>query len=443
MATFNDGPRDGLKLYRYRPTTNEFVLSPFKQFLKKVPFGRALPVAERVAPLLRVNPLVGDFLLAWEFGRGLGEIITYFIPGGSPDPVEYNNPVNWDLDGWLVNEPRDLFYPTDPGAYPYVPDWDPSTRYSIVGTDFKWTWQHNLSEPFNPIQGFGAVWTERFADFSTAVIEISEAGVPDGFGHAIEALAERIAPGGLNGPTNFTDVSYVYQLGATTDYVGPGGGSDTLVAMPLMFEDPNAWRRGVGTTLVVDEPVVDDDLERLRTALVVGPANAPDIIRATTPEPPKTRVRERKVMTRGKKMAVALFKALDHISETAEIVDALYQALPKDVRDRWEKDRGAHWAKVDGRWKKVGLSRGLIDNAGQYGIAGADWKLQALWHNWHKLDVRQAVKNIIANEIQDRVLGQFYKHLPKQSGHAFDEAFKRVNKVQDAAVQEAFRQLGI
>lgn len=111
-------------------------------------------------------------------------------------------------------------------------------------------------------------------------------------------------------------------------------------------------------------------------------------------------------------LAVALFKGLEAISEMAEVVDALYDALPSDVRARWDRK-----------------GRGLVDQAGQYGIDGADWKLQALYYNWSKVDGAQAVKNLINNAVQDKVHGGLHKHLPRNTGSALDPGFAGVEKL--------------
>lgn len=109
-----------------------------------------------------------------------------------------------------------------------------------------------------------------------------------------------------------------------------------------------------------------------------------------------------------------VLRALDIISEASEFVDALYDALPDDVRKRWDEK-----------------GRGLIDNAGQYGIDGADWKLNALWHNWHKVDIEQAIRNIIANEFQDKILGKYQQALPKNIGHVADAGSLGLNDLID------------
>lgn len=129
--------------------------------------------------------------------------------------------------------------------------------------------------------------------------------------------------------------------------------------------------------------------------------------------PPRRREKEVKTLSRSARIALAVFKALDTISEYSELVDAFFRALPQDVQDRWSKGRDP---------------RGLLDSAGQYGIDGADWKVQALWHNWHKIDGPQAFKNIVANEYQDKVLGLIHRNTPVNTGSATSGAMKEVNK---------------
>jgi hypothetical protein len=116
----------------------------------------------------------------------------------------------------------------------------------------------------------------------------------------------------------------------------------------------------------------------------------------SSPPPPRTQERKTKL----RQLAALLTKALDTVSEYAEIVDALYRALPADVQARWSK----------GRKDRPG------DSAGQYGIDGADWKLQALYHNWKRLDTEAAVRNIIQNEIEDRLHGAVHKRKDKLLG---------------------------
>lgn len=119
-------------------------------------------------------------------------------------------------------------------------------------------------------------------------------------------------------------------------------------------------------------------------------------------QPPR-REKETKSLSRSAKLGIGLYKALDYASEKAEIVDAIFKALPKDVQRRWSKGRGT-----------------IGENFGQYGTAGADWKLQALWHNWHRVDAEQAVRNILKNFVEDAMIGATQKHLPRNVVKAFE-----------------------
>jgi hypothetical protein len=136
---------------------------------------------------------------------------------------------------------------------------------------------------------------------------------------------------------------------------------------------------------------------RNRNGLRPRPRPQPRVARAARSSPPPANTKEIK----GKlTKAVAEFvKYLDRLSEAAEVVTAIYDALPKDVRKRWDRDPATG--------KKRKFRDG--DQMGQYGLDGADWKLQALAANWHKVDINEAVKNILANHLEDKLYGAAHK----------------------------------
>lgn len=177
-------------------------------------------------------------------------------------------------------------------------------------------------------------------------------------------------------------------------------GGDTLPRMP----DPNAERNSPA-------PAVDPAMDWHG-----APPPPPSLPRGTRPSRPGPRTRERKA--KGKASVVAkVLKVWDYVSERAETVDALYDALPDRTKKKWGCGK---------------VKRGLIDSAGQYGIDAADCKLQALWHNYHKIDMDKAIKNIVANEIQDKVIGGVAGKLPRNVGHAVDEGQLGINDLLDA-----------
>lgn len=141
------------------------------------------------------------------------------------------------------------------------------------------------------------------------------------------------------------------------------------------------------------------------------------------PKPPHVRQKPPR-NTKEKKVRgpVYLFFAIaDAISEAAEVVDALFEALPEDVQKRWYRDR-----KISGADK---YRHPLIDQAGQYGIDGADWKMQAVFHNFHKIDIEKAIKNIVANQIEDKLIGSLHRNLPRNFINANEDGQKAYAKL--------------
>jgi hypothetical protein len=100
--------------------------------------------------------------------------------------------------------------------------------------------------------------------------------------------------------------------------------------------------------------------------------------------------------TRAAQAAVIVAKILDGISEGSEVIDAVYQALPEHIRTEWEKTHKPPKERPG-------------DQAGQYGIDGADWKLPAIYKYWKHLDAGKAVTNILKNEAEDRAYGAYHK----------------------------------
>ena len=114
-----------------------------------------------------------------------------------------------------------------------------------------------------------------------------------------------------------------------------------------------------------------------------------DIIRYDTdpPLPARPRPREKEHKTRSRGMTLQQFLA--SASEAGDVVDAVFRALPDDVQRRWSRGR----------------AKGPL--GGQYeSLNDVSWKLEAIWHNWDKLDGGETVANILANEFEDRILGR-------------------------------------
>lgn len=226
---------------------------------------------------------------------------------------------------------------------------------------------------------------------------------------------------------------------------GPTGQPRTLPvlfvpAMPTPFapHNPNFTR---GRPALAPAPLaqpVPRPIPVPRT--VVGDAGFPFPPRHNRAPPGPKEKEAPKVSSRGKAISLALVAALDTVSELAEVVDAMYDALPKQVRRRWEKEKlGAHWVKdfKTGKlkwWVPPSIPSGYgarvinVDEFGQYGIQGAHWKVQALWHNWRQLDSVAAVENIARNVTEDQIHGFLHQHLPRNTGYALNDGFAQFGK---------------
>lgn len=129
-------------------------------------------------------------------------------------------------------------------------------------------------------------------------------------------------------------------------------------------------------------------------------------------KPPKTkREKEKKGLTG--RLRQGLLRGADAISEMAEIVDALYNALPDAVKRRWEGK--ARWYEYDNIPHRG--EQGLTDNAARYGIDGADWKLRAVWHNFDKIKWDDAMADIAVNIFTDQLVGGAAGEAAKKGVH--------------------------
>jgi len=158
-------------------------------------------------------------------------------------------------------------------------------------------------------------------------------------------------------------------------------------------------------------------------AVEVGPAG-PKPGLPTDRKPPKKNEKQRKTWSKSRLLAVLTFKALDEVSEAAEVVDALYDALPGTTKDKWKC-----------------AGRGLTHQAGQYGIDAADCKAKALYHNFHKLDILRAVENLILNHLQDKVVGLMQRNMPANVGSAVEGGEIALNKFISDTFGPAIRDL--
>lgn len=250
-------------------------------------------------------------------------------------------------------------------------------------------------------------------------------------GLQFRAITQLTGPAGSN--SNITVIGFARPLPAALPTAQPQ-------VQPAPWEDPNV-RRYVETTSPAADPEagrpfpfplgatfpnplappgLDPTREPDYEGVDLTPGEAPrGTDNITKRQPPAPYERERKAMSKSKKFAVLLFKALDKVSESCEVVDAIYQTLPKSTRKRWDQK-----------------NRGLIDNAGQYGLGGCDWKAQAIYYNSEKIDVCRSMLGVLKNHYQDIFIGRLQADRPVNTGNAVASGDKAFAKWLDQQLDE-------
>lgn len=192
----------------------------------------------------------------------------------------------------------------------------------------------------------------------------------------------------------------------------------------ITIPTPRPPQLGVGTPLAPPRDVTKQPEAVLKPVTRTKPWMDFDY---RPPAPPRNRTRERKLMNRSAAFRVLLFQALNNVSEWAEIIDAIWDALPDDVKEKMPK-------------------RGLLDNAGQYGIDGADWKMKQIYKHHDQIDWNKAFANIIANQLEDKIIGfvegrvsKVYKGPSNPLGSAFQQRIsKEIDQAKDKALREEY-----
>lgn len=106
---------------------------------------------------------------------------------------------------------------------------------------------------------------------------------------------------------------------------------------------------------------------------------------------PRPRVRENKNMSKAARVGIFLWRLMDTVSELSEIAGAFWEALPDDVKKRWDC--------------------GGTVQIGQYGSDVNACMVDALWHNWHRVDANEAFLNVAKNVAEDMTIGAFHKYI--------------------------------
>lgn len=371
-----------------------FKRSPLSDPLK---FGRTTVTVLRFGRIVRSATFYGralDFaMLAWEMYQDLKPVPLPANPDPSP------------LD--LLNK----FWNVDPNwPPPYGSPYDRTFRYTKNQTT-------SGSAQANPDNASDGVVLPA-ADWSGVL-------VGDG---VYPVIAGDFAPFGEPFGTYYAQQGFAIRTDDSLDPFEDGWTYD-IDFNPWPELNPNYMRRAKSdpSRKFVSKPETPPEEQPLvATARVMQPGYAPRFEKPAGRKPPGRRERQGKWLSPEKRFMIGLFKMLDFVSESCEIVDAMFEALPQYVQRRW-KGKAQRWYEKDaeGSRAKEG-SRGLLDSAGQYGIDGCEWKLQALYHNLTTLDPDKAFNNLANNIIQDFIHGKIHKNTPVNTGRAIDPALKAV-----------------
>lgn len=401
------------ELWRFKPDVYQPFRKPIRspnlltnrverEFGKRIVDQAAKTVARR-APLALAGPL-GDLLALGLISYDLYLLLLELqnqrnpVPPLAPPTGGLDNPDNYDWTGWNRATTEANTPPVPSGdfqSFSYADGVPPDTTYTPQGAIY---YDGTFGFWIDSKSGYGVgLGAHDYPDIASAI-----AATPDGW--AFQRKMDASITGHNGGWTEGQLWNGWFQRqvgGADPLYIGIGVPLPMDIPLDWAEPDPN-MKRNFFPDGIADPGSPEKDPETV-PKYKRGPRWRPP-----RPAPPKKGTRERKM----KGPLQTIMNALDIVSEASEFVGAFYDALPDRTKYEWEQK-----------------SRGLLDNAGQYGIDGADWKLNALWHNWHKVDIEQAIKNVIANEFQDKVLGQYQRALPKNIGHVADAGSLGLNEL--------------
>lgn len=219
--------------------------------------------------------------------------------------------------------------------------------------------------------------------------------------------------------------------------------------------DPNLVRAGLGrvpqpleTPLPAPQRVPQAPVAPAR-AVSFGPSDSPRPNRGNVPQPiaKPEKVRPPAPPGRGVKeppkqrgpvaLIVKLFKIADVVSESCEVVDSVFEALPKEVQKAAKKKAGYVWSPKQKKYiLPYGHTRAPADNYGQYGLDGCDWKAEAIYRHADKLDTCVAIQNVMKNQVEDKIHGVKEKYRPRNTVNGLKEADKQFGQDLNSLLDE-------
>lgn len=136
----------------------------------------------------------------------------------------------------------------------------------------------------------------------------------------------------------------------------------------------------------------------------VSPVNPPR-------KAPPSGEKEKKLNGTGREL---LGRALHGFSEANDVIDVFFAALPRDIQRRYgrveyvRKGANSRFIRINGRWVHRAdgsgqATRRIVRRADLYGRG------QAVYENFHRLDWGRVMTGLVANEIEDRIVGRGFR----------------------------------
>jgi len=339
--------------------------------------------------------IINAALLGWELYEWM------HTPGSGdtpiPVPEQYNDINYWDVTGWQ-HPPVGVGFPYPPSVIsPWTYD-DGSTtiRDHFAFSVPKWVilgiWPQSVRNQSSRGNYHPPVFYDNLGDALSQNLGQFDVICHYSDGQYLTILPNPDLVFPQSGDAYFIDDMHARTAGGLqAEYIGEFLPPEPI---PLLVPDINSLKVGWQRALPNGQdpaPFRYPEPEYVPPVSTVGVTNSPRPIPLSPPKRPDG-PHDRKVIPRGTAAAKFIANILGEISESAELIDALFDALPEDTKRRW--------------------SSGRIDNrslGGQYSVSSdLLWKMEALWYNWHNVDINQAIVNVGYNVLEDAFYGKAF-----------------------------------
>lgn len=182
----------------------------------------------------------------------------------------------------------------------------------------------------------------------------------------------------------------------------PTPGKDRPIEVGVEVIVPVGPKPGVGTPITTTPGTTTQPETQTETAPKPPGTGLPTLpVTGThTSEKPGPRRKEKKIISRG---VAAAFKVAGLITEGVDLVTAIHDALPPELRS------DLRWSSRKGKWVKIFQPT-------------PQEKARDIWENTDDIDIKKAVDNIIKQQIEDAFYGMPGKWIKERHQEWYDQA---------------------